>query len=276
MRFAIVFLIIFSLGSAQNSMCQNPVSPTMTLEKLFGRLATNKDDTDRMRINDSIITVIEPYVKSDSVFNHRFNDIRYLGQITSSDSKIKIITWNLLLLSGKSRYFCYFIRKEGKNSNNKVYYLSAMYSEDPIIKDADYNQSNWYGALYYDIRPFKYRGNICWILLGIDYGNPLITRKIIDVLNFAEDGSILFGMKWFKSGDQLLSRAVFEYSSDGIMSLRFSSKNTIVFDHLVPVNPLQKDNRQYYGSDYSFDAYVYEKEIWNLKINVDARNKNQH
>jgi hypothetical protein len=274
MRFILVFITLLLLGSGQSSFCQNAVSPAMTLEKLFGRLATNKDDNDRLRINDSIRTIIESYVESDSVFTHRFNNLRYLGQVTSSDSKIKIITWNLLLTSGKSRYFCYLIRKEGKGIRNKVYSLSAMYSEDPIIKDIDYNQSTWYGALYYDIRPFKYRGEVCWILLGIDYGNPLVTRKIIDVLNFAQDGSLVFGMKWFKSGDQLLSRVVFEYSSDGIMSLRFSSKNSIVFDHLVPVNPLQKDNRQYYGSDYSFDAYIYDKDIWRLKINVDARNKN--
>jgi hypothetical protein len=274
MRFILGFIILLLLGSGQYSLGQNPVSPTLTLEKLFGRLSTNKDDNDRLRINDSIRTIIELYVESDSVFIHKFKNLRYLGQVTSLDSKIKIVTWNLVLTSGKSRYFCYLIRKEGKGIKNKVYSLSAMYSEDPIIKDIDYNQSNWYGALYYDIRPFKYRGGVCWILLGIDYGNPLVTRKIIDVLNFAEDGSLLFGMKWFKSGDQLLSREVFEYSSDGIMSLRFSSKNSIVFDHLVPVNPLQKDNRQYYGSDYSFDAYIYDKDIWRLKINVDARNKN--
>ena len=273
MRFAAFAFILFLSGSGQASFSQARVNNTLTLEKLFSRLSVVREDSIRLRINDSITAIVSAYVRSDSVFSHKFRNIRYLGQITSPDSKIKIITWNLLLTKEKSRYFCYFIRKEGKGKENKVYELSAYYTDDPIKKNVDYSQSDWYGALYYDIRPFKYRGNICWILLGIDYGNQLVTRKIIDVLNFSEDGSLLFGMKWFKSGDHITSREVFEYSSDGTMSLRFNSRNSIVFDHLVPINPLQKSDRKFYGSDYSFDAFIYEKELWNLKINIDARNR---
>lgn len=257
MRFAAIAIILCMFGSNQTTLCQIKAGRSPVLEKLFTRLSTIRDDSVRLGINDSIKTIIRSYAESDSVFTHKFNNIRFLGQITSTDGKIKIVTWNLLLTKTRSRYFCYLVKKEPKGEENKVYELSAVYSDDPIRKNIDYNQSTWYGALYYDIRPFKYRGNICWILLGIDYGNPLVTRKIIDVLNFSEDGSLLFGMKWFKSGDQISSREVFEYSSDGTMSLRFNSRNSIVFDHLVPINPLQKGDRKYYGSDYSFDAFVY-------------------
>ncbi len=78
-------------------------------------------------------------------------------------------------------------------------------------------------------------------MLGIDYGNPVITRKIIDVLSFAADDSILFGRKWFESGEVTRYRHVFEYASNGMMSLSFSSDKSIVFDHLVPVFQSQKD-----------------------------------
>jgi len=274
MRFAALAFIILFFCTVQPSAAQSGGSPSLTLEKLFLRLSGSRYDSIRLQINDSIKTIISSYVESDSIFTHKFRNIRFLGQIISSDSRVKIITWNLVLSTGKSRYFCYFIKKEQKGEKNRVFSLTAQYTDDPIRKDVDYNESNWYGALYYDIRPFKHRGTVSWILLGIDYGNPLVTRKIIDVLNFAEDGSILFGMKWFKSGEQLLSREVFEYSSDGIMSLRFNSRNSIVFDHLVPINPLQRGEKQNFGSDYSFDAYIFEKELWNLKINVDARNAN--
>jgi hypothetical protein len=57
------------------------------------------------------------------------------------------------------------------------------------------------------------------------------------------------------------------------MSLRFSSDSSIVFDHLVPFSPALMDDRQYYGPDYSFDAYNFENCLWRLTINVDARNK---
>jgi hypothetical protein len=276
MKIAVITFVLFIFVSDMTSIGQRdvvpPPAPAPSIEKLFARLSSIREDSIRLRINDSINTIISSFAGSDSVFSYKFTNIRHLGQITSPDSKVKIVTWNLLLTKEKSRYFCYLIKKEAKGKEDKVYYLTTSYTDDPIKKNVDYNQNNWYGALYYDIRPFKYNGNACWILLGIDYGNPLVTRKIIDVLSFPEDGSLLFGMKWFKAGDQISNREVLEYSADGTMSLRFNSRNSIVFDHLVPINPLQKGDRKYYGSDYSFDAYVYEKDLWNLKINVDARN----
>ncbi len=58
-----------------------------------------------------------------------------------------------------------------------------------------------------------------------------------------------------------------------MISLKFLSDSSIVFDHLVPISPKMKDDRQYYGPDYSYDAFYFKDNIWKLKINVDARNK---
>jgi hypothetical protein len=57
------------------------------------------------------------------------------------------------------------------------------------------------------------------------------------------------------------------------MTLRFKSDSSIVFDHLVPFSPEMIDNHQYYGPDYSYDAYYLENGLWRLTINVDVRNK---
>ena len=59
-----------------------------------------------------------------------------------------------------------------------------------------------------------------------------------------------------------------------MMSLRFRSDSSIVFDHLVPFSSSENEDRLLYGPDYSFDAYNFENGMWNLKINVDElRNK---
>jgi hypothetical protein len=91
-------------------------------------------------------------------------------------------------------------------------------------------------------------------------------------LSFAEDGSLVFGRKWFADGDQIKYRAVFEYASNAMMTLRFRSDRSIVFDHLVPFSPSQKDDRQFYGPDYSVDAYNFTDGLWKLLINADVRN----
>ncbi len=274
MRTFIIYIILFIAFSTDVARSQPPKKDTsIVLEKLFNRLVDNYNDNERIRINDSIRLIIDSYVKSDTVFGHRFTNLRYLGQIMSPDSLLKIITWNLVLENEPGRLYCYFIRRHESGKESIIYRLSSAYRENQVMLDTTYTESDWYGALYYDLKPYKTEDERCWVLLGIDYGNPYISRKIIEVLSFKPDNSIVFGRKWFASGVEKKYRAVFEYASNATMSLRFRSDSSIVFDHLVPFSLSHKDDRQYYGPDYSFDAYNFENGLWKLTINVDARNK---
>jgi hypothetical protein len=165
------------------------------------------------------------------------------------------------------------IRRPEKGGKIQLFKLSGIYNETPERRDTTYSISNWYGALYYDIRPFETTSGIFWVLLGIDYGNSFITRKIIDVLSFGPGDNLVLGKKCFTDGKETLSRVVFEYTSKAVMSLRFEKDDMIVFDHLSPASPDLKDNRQFYGPDFSFDSYVLENGVWRLKQDIDIRNK---
>jgi hypothetical protein len=269
----VYFILIVSISTNMVTSQIHSIEKSSGLEKLYKRLVNNYDDTDRIRINDSIKYIIDEYVKSDKVFLHSFTNLRYLGQVTSPDSLLKIITWNLVLLNNPSRYFCYFIRKQETGKENIIYRLTTTYNENSISTDTTYTDIDWYGALYYDVRPYMINDKKFWVLLGIDYGNPYISKKIIDVLSFSQKDSIEFGRKWFVSEDKTKFRDVFEYASNAVMSLRFSSDSLIVFDHLVPFSPSHVDDHQYYGPDYSSDGYNLKDGFWRLKINIDARNK---
>ena len=112
-----------------------------------------------------------------------------------------------------------------------------------------------------------------YLILGIDYGNSFISRKIIDVLSFGGDNNILFGLKCFTDGKIVVNRVVFEYASTAVMSLKFESDGIVVFDHLSPFSPELKGNRQFYGPDFSFDSYNFENDLWRLKTDIDIKNK---
>ncbi len=243
------------------------------LAGFFARLATITGDSSRLAINDSITAIIDIYASSDSVMSHTFQGLKYLGQITDRNSQLKIITWNLILSDSGSRYYCYFINRSGKEQ--KVRKLTGVYREEPVRSDIVYNENDWYGALYYDIKAVKKDRKTYWILLGIDYGNPLVTRKLIDVLNFTPEGSVQFGDRIFESGKVLKYREVLEYSSEAVISLKFLNDKTIVFDHLVPMSPQLKGQKQFYGPDFSYDSYTLEKGIWKFESNIDIRNKKQ-
>lgn len=266
------FLNLVFLLSAVLSFSQDRSG--IHLEKYFARLRENLPSSQKIIICDSIRNIIGPYAASDSVFTTRFESLRYLGQITSSDSLLKILNWNMVSEDGNNFYFCYLIHRKEKGMASKVYYLNRAYREVPPEENRVYNAENWYGALYYDIRPFIFEGEKCYALLGIDYGNPFITRKIIETLRITPDGNLHFGVNCLTNGKQIRRRAVFEYGATAVMSLKFEADTLIVFDHLSPFSPEFLNNRQYYGPDFSFDAYVLRKDgMWMLKEDIEIKNR---
>ena len=273
MKKSISLIIVLSFLIQRSLFCQVNLSQTSrNLEGMFSRIRENLSTEQKLKINDSIRLLVDRYTESDSIFRHKFNNLRFLGQITSPDSLVKIITWNLILETGDNRYFCYFIKKGYRNSSNSIFKLSGLYSEKPVRSDTLYSDSNWYGALYYEIRPFKSAGpETCYILLGIDYGNSFVTRKIIDVLTFGPDHNLVFGKKCFTDGKITRQRVVFEYSTKVVMSLRFLNDKSIVFDHLSSSSPEFRDNHQFWGPDFTFDSYNLENGFWKLNSNVDVR-----
>jgi len=267
----ILIIAFISLSSVKGQSDNQNISSI--LETLYSRINKSKDDAERLKINDSIILIIDSYSISDSVISHSFNNLRNLGQITSPDKRVKIIAWNLILLDGTSRYFCYLIRDGGRDKQNKVYKLTGIKRPETIRTDILYTGNDWYGALYYDIRPFKENKQTYYVLLGIDYYNLGMTRKIIDVLSFTAEGEIIFGKNCFVNGDLVKNREVLEYSSDGVVSLRFDSGKSVVFDHLVSFSPDNKNNREFFGAEYSYDAYILKRGMWRFVSNYDIKNK---
>jgi len=270
----VIYLILISVLIFQQAKGQPSSSNiSIQLENLFGRLLKVNDDSVRLQVNASIKTIIDSYTESDSIIRHRFNNLRFLGQTTSPDSLIKLVTWNLFLRNQPGQYYCYLIRLQPESKSRKVYKLHAEYDSAAINREIYYSKDTWYGALYYDIRPQVINGTKCWVLLGIDYGNPDIARKIIEILSFGKDDSIIFGLKAFLSDDNVRFREVFEYSLTATMTLRFGGDDSIIFDHLVPFSPENENDRRYYGPHYTNDAYVLENGFWKLHLNIDARNR---
>ena len=246
-----------------------------TLGSLFSRILNTNSDSLRLTLNDSIKILIDNYAASDSVLLHNFKGLRYLGEIMSPDSKIKLITWNLILKEGGNKYFCYIIKKGARGEKNHLYKLTGENREETPDTNRIYNPGDWYGALYYSIQPFFCGKELHYVLLGLDYGNSMITRKIIDVLTFTPQGDLLFGYKCFNRGKNTATRAVLEYSSEGVVTLRMHNPKTIVFDRLAIISDDNNRNPGNLGSEYRFDGYVLKKGMWNFVSNIDVRNKKQ-
>lgn len=268
-----ILYILFLFVSVPLTGQDNFTDVESRLDTLFAHLFKVRNDSARLQVNDSICGFIEEYAGSEDIFNHSFRSLRYLGQVTSPDSLLKIISWNVNLENYKGKYFSYLILKSGAGKKNKVTPLRASYSNKPATEDTTYTGKDWYGALYYGIKPVTSNKEKCWVVLGLDYGNPLITRKLIDVISFDDNGLVVFGKKWFETTRGMKFRKIFSYASTGMMTLRFESDTSIVFDHLVPV--AAENNQVFYGADYSYDSFIFNDGIWKFRLNVDARNYEQ-
>jgi hypothetical protein len=267
------FLLLSALATGVLSAQSGTGLISDSLERLYKRLLTNQADSDRVRINDSINQIIADYAHKDSLFGSRLTKVKNLGQLISADSVVKILNWNVLLKNEPCRYYCYIIRKSGDDKPNQVWSFVKQYDPKPVRPDTVYSESDWYGALYYDVKPFSYNGSRCWILLGINYSDPAMTKKIIEILHFSGADGLVFGKNWFDNGKTVNYRHILEYSNTATITLRFRSDNAIVFDHLVPVPRATADGRLEYGPDYSYDALTFKDGLWHLSVNVDARNQ---
>lgn len=268
----LLILVLLSLLTGTEIRADKP-DISGILENLFERIIGSEDDTEKQRLNDSVRIIIGSYAESDSVFTHSFENLRFLGQITSPDRKLKIITWNLLLRNSPNRYFSYIIRKNGKRSPNTVFTLSGMNREEPVRDDIIYTSGNWYGALYYAIQPFRNNRQLCYLVLGLDYGNIRVSRKIIDVLSFSPDDSLMLGLDCFIREEESRMREVLQYSPEGILSLRMENNKTVVFDQPVTVRTGHGDGYELSAAGVSFSGYVLHKGNWVFVADIDVKNK---
>lgn len=272
-KFTFITIAVFLFSIPQtNSRASSPDTPIL-LGNLFRRILNTNDDIERIRLNDSVQVIIDSYAASDTAFTHKFSGLRYLGQIVSSDSKVKIITWNLVLRDSANRYFCYIIRKGDHGEKNKVHKLTGKSREEGPVSDTTYPENDWYGALYYSLQPFKKDKETLYLILGVDYANLTTTRKIIDVMTFSPGGDIIFGNNCFMKDEKVSSRVVIEYFSEGVITVRMLSSKIVVFDHLASISGDQKNEAKLLGSDYFYDGYTFKKGFWRFTTNVDARNK---
>jgi len=261
----IIIYILISLLPLRASGQQKDI--TRTLQGLYDRIQFTVSDDEMVRLNDSIRLIVEDYSASDSVFTHKFSTLRFLGQTVSSDQRLKIIAWNMLMQNGDNRYFTYIIRKGKRAGDNTVYKLTGSHKPDMPDAGKTYSTGDWYGALYYAIGSFRKE----YVVLGLDFGGMLVSRKVIDVITFDDNGEIIFGKNIFIRGDKTRFREILEYSSQSSVSLRFNTPSLIIFDHLASFTS-DDGTDQSVGSGDSYDAYEYKKGIWTFKSNVDARN----
>jgi len=258
-----ILLLISHAGIAQDSF---------QINQYFNKIAIAQSNEERRVYNDSLTNCILSYLElGEDKIRVDLSDIKYLGHITSADSMIRILTWNIPVNGGNNLYNCIIYNA----LTDKMILMKAEEGLSEMETDTVIGSKDWYGSLYYDIMALGGAGEMTYILLGFDPDNVNINAKVIEILHFATDGNPAFGKKVFPDREKA-ARMIFKYSPLATMMLKFNRDRTgIIFDHLSPSSPQFKGQYRYYGPDFSYDALEIKDGKLVLIKDIDLRNENK-
>ena len=244
------------------------------VKNLFAQIEKTNDDFKKTALANRIQNeMIEILIEADD-FYYDFPSLKNVGKILSSDEQIHMYTWNVVLSDGSSQYYALFQH----NEFNSIYIMSQG---DPIVPATTgyVAEKDWYGALYYEIHPIKFKDKEAYVVFGLMTSTDDETQhKVIDVMTFTKK-AIKFGAPSFMTpwtGKKKQSRVVFEYDKNAQMAIEYNpKKKTITFDHLSPVRKTADGSKDVMGPDMSYDALIYKKDIWSYKEDVKVKNKKE-
>lgn len=264
----------------------------------FDSLLACTNDACKLQWNENIRQQIKESFKSSSELQPRSDFPKYYSVIESKDKLLRITSWCTVYDSIGSK--CYgFVEAFSKRS--KKFQLIELIDNLDLNSKFDkalLQPSKWSGCTYYNLIQTKHRGQTLYTLFGLNPGNGLTTKKWLEPLKISSSGTLQFGGNYFlknqsesysknlphvKASERHrkgyrtmgIQRFVLEYKSGLSVKLNWNEKsNRIEFNHLSPPNTSLVGQFQFYGPDFSVDAFVWRKGKWLLIEDMDARNPN--
>lgn len=265
----IILLLVLLLTLSVLQAKENPyIAEVDSVAELFNRISSTKSDKLKNEINAYLISYMRDFLRRSESFGADYCSIKNLSVQKLDDNQLKVYTWNLAYNDGSSKYFGFLQYKDSKGF--KVHFLDDKKfgaQDEPRLY---LTNSEWYGALYYEIITKKWNSTTYYTLIGYDAADFLINRKVLEVLYFDRRGIPVFGKKLFKLNRTSAGRLIFEYADRATMILRFNGKqDMIILDHLAPPEPRFTNMYQFYGPDFSFDAFIFRGGKWILQSDID-------
>lgn len=271
-KFVLVTLFAITFFSYQLKASDTIKKGEYLLQNLYQKIYDRNNGDDKSRISTEILSIWHEILKHPESYFHSFDSLPYIGKVYSSDSLIRIYSWNFPQQSGTHQYFG-FVQKKPVLGEKVLYFELKQGSRNLSgAEEIVFTSANWYGALYYEIIPVNINSKTYYTLLALDLNDFLTNKKLIDVLYF-EENEIKFGAPVFLLGRKIQNRVIFEYSSRAVMSLRYDHKRKmIIHDHLSPFQPRYKGQFHNYGPDFSFDGFILENNRWKQVIDINISN----
>lgn len=263
------FLILSTVGFSQTEIDSLAVWSSRFLNQKY-------TDESKANYNQQFIESFTEILEDKKSFDRDFHELKSVSIQTSQDKTLRIFTWFTITKSGyKTHGLIQTINPKIKNA-----VVTRLTDKGEDLRTAQFktlNAKNWFGALYYDMIPFKIKGKKYYAVLGFNPGDGLSHKKVVDIVQIMSNGQPRFGAPLFEKDKKQASRIILEYDARAKISLRYNDQDKmIVFDHLSPSRPELIDQYQYYIPDLSYDAFELKKNVWQFVSDVKPLNEDEN
>lgn len=242
----LLFSIAISLlGSLANLGATDFVDTTQyevyedEISGLAEEMLTNKDKQVRLAASLQLEVKLKEALEKDPELQYAFKNIKGVSILNAENKDFRVFTWQVYLDPETYEYAGLIQTKDG-NVYNLVDKSAEMKSPEFFRLKPD----NWYGALYYGMRPFQHENKTMYLLFGYDAYSLFNKRKIVEILYFDHEGKPKFGKKIIQIKDGYgrlrdIHRYLIEYSATVNVGLKYSEENKMVmYDHLIQTAPI--------------------------------------
>ncbi len=237
-----------------------------SLKFLAKNLITDSLTESRMRSDSLFVKTMIRSLQTKNSFFYPFDSVQGISKIYAPDSSFKIFTWYLQYddYYGRQRGF---IQMRTKDGTLKGFALrdNSEFTEFP--NSISCSDSNWIGAVYYNIIKTQFQNKNYYTLFGNDYHSVRSSKKWIEVLTFDEKNRPLFGGDFFSFEEdstikETQHRFGFEYKKEASTFANFVPElNVILFDHLIS-ETAEQENAWTFVPDGDYEGFQWRKGKW--------------
>ncbi|MFZ2899336.1 MAG: hypothetical protein WA004_11975 [Saprospiraceae bacterium] len=277
----ILLLISFSFLFLPSSFSQKPVLPEEDMAKLklyedtiallSYAIINDSFPENRFGATKKLIPTLVAALKTPNSFHYPFSRVQSISLQYPADSTFRIFTWQLYVDVNEYRYY------GAIQLNNSELKLFPLIDRSFDVKEVEYDvlpPDQWYGALYYNIKPFQTPQGMKYLLFGYDAYSFFNKRKVIDVLSFEGEqprfGAPVFHASTDDGGTRISNRLLFEYTAEASIKCNFDPvMDMIVVDHLIEVGGMHEGQGPTKIPDGTYEAYQLANGIWQYIPKLD-------
>lgn len=200
----------------------------------YGDVMINAQKAEHRKLaGNKFYSQFKSMISSSDLDKAILDSLDWVSKIEPEDSKFSLYTWQVDHGDFEFKYYGFILLEDGK-----VYELTDVRRTLEDVAFMTLGNEEWYGALYYDILPYKIGDTEYYMLFGYNVNDKYSKEKIAEILYFEEDVPV-FGAEHFievRDGmrDILKSRLMLNYSSEARVNLNYNpSLEMVIHDHLI-------------------------------------------